>query len=72
MHFGTASGRAFRDHARRLLRGRGPPGSRATAIPESPLAFRVLRQARGRVRITVRDLEPMVGAAETEARVAES
>lgn len=70
-HFATSSGGRSEITPGRSTEGRGPPRSRATAPPESPLVFKLLRQAWVQTRIAVRILEPVIGAAETEARVGE-
>ncbi len=67
VHFDTSSGRAFRELARPIRRGRGPPRSGATAIPDPPIFIRASWQERVRTGITVHALEPLVGAGETEA-----
>ncbi len=68
MHYDTSSGQAFWELAWPSHRGRGPPRSRAIALPESPIAFRPSRHARVRAGITAPVLEPMVGAAEAATR----
>ncbi len=71
MHFETSSGRAFREHDRPIHGGCRAPRNRATALPESPILFRAGRQQRFGASITARCPEPMVGAADAAARVAE-